>query len=132
MSEKNDKIKAIKRIIDRGYVRHDEIIPILKQIGMSHINPDEVSDLVRKYGYGERGVGTRLVNNAKALGDKIGGYISAALGAGLLAEIMAAKAFAGSLLEDKLQGFGDHLMYWLGLSSYPVKRLYRLLILPSS
>jgi hypothetical protein len=121
MTGDNDRTKVIEKIINNGYIRHDEIIPVLNQAGMSQINPDEVSDLVRRHRYGgRRGPIVRLTAAAKNLGDKIGGYVSAAIGAGLLAEIMAAKVFAGSLLDDKLQGFGDHFLYWLGLKSVEI------------
>ena len=63
---------------------------------------------------GEVGRGTKQVL------DKIGSYAAAILGAGVTAEIIATRKFSDSLIGDKLQGFGDNFLYWLGLKKIEI------------
>ncbi len=116
MKSYDDRVKSIEKIIKSGYVRHDEIEPALEKAGLDLIKPDEISDLVRKHKY--RGgwlAESRAGRGVKKIGDKIGTYVSVVLGAAIVAEMMAAAAFADSLIGEKIQGFGQHLLFWLGL-----------------
>ncbi len=116
MKSYDDRVKSIEKIIKSGYVRHDEIEPALEKAGLDLIKPDEISDLVRKHKY--RGgwlAENRAGRGVKKIGDKIGTYVSVVLGAAIVAEMMAASAFADSLIGEKIQGFGEHLLFWLGL-----------------
>jgi hypothetical protein len=116
MESYDNRVKSVEKIIKSGYVRHDEIEPALKRAGLDLIKPDEISDLVRKHKY--RGgwlAEGRVGRGVKRIGDKIGTYVSVVLGAAVVAEMMAAAAFADSLIGEKIQGFGEHLLFWLGL-----------------
>ena len=121
MADYEDRVKSVEEIIRSGYIRHDEIAPALEKAGLTQIPPDDISDLVKKYKYNKswwaRG---KIAGSIKGIVDKIGSYASAIIGAGVIAEIVAAREFADSLIGDKLQGFGDNLLYWLGLKTIPV------------
>jgi hypothetical protein len=118
MANYDDRVKSIEKIIKSGYVRHDEIVPALQKSGLSQIEPDDVSDLVKIHKY--RATKLKIAKSGKSIVDKIGGYISAIVMAGVAAEIVAARKFADSLIGDKLQGFGENLKYWLGLKKIEI------------
>ena len=121
MESYDNRAKSIEKIIKSGYVRHDEIQPALEKAGLDLIKPDEISDLVRKHKY--RGgwlAEKRAGRGVKRIGDKIGTYVSVVLGAAVVAEMMAAAAFADSLIGEKIQGFGEHLLFWLGLKKVEI------------
>ena len=121
MKSYDNRVKSIEKIIRNGYVRHDEIEPALKNAGLDLIKPDEISELVRKHKY--RGgwlAQGRAGRGVKKIGDKIGTYVSVVLGAAIVAEIMAAAAFADSLIGEKIQGFGEHLLFWLGMKKIEI------------
>ncbi len=121
MKSYDNRVKSIEKIIKSGYVRHDEIQPALKNAGLDLIKPDEISELVRKHKY--RGgwlAEGRVGRGVKRVGDKIGTYVSVILGAAIVAEMMAAAAFADSLIGEKIQGFGEHLLFWLGLKKVEI------------
>ena len=121
MADHDSRVEIIERIIKSGAVRHDKIKPILEKAGMSQINSDDISELVQVHKYlrtwWSRG---RLGRGAKNIADRIGSYVSAVLGAGIIAEAMAAKEFASSIIGDKLQGFGDNLLFWIGAKKIEV------------
>jgi hypothetical protein len=121
MAENDSRMEIIERIIKRGDVRHDKIKPVLEKAGMSQISSDDVSELVRVHKYLQtRWTRGRLGRGAKNIADKIGSYVSAVLVAVIIAETMAAKEFAGSIIGDKLQGFGDNLLFWIGIKRIEV------------
>ena len=121
MASYEARVRSIEKIIGSGYVRHDQIRPALEKAGLSQIDPDEVSDLVKVHKYrGAWWARGKVIGGAKTAADKIGSYVSAVVGAGVVAEVMAAREFAGTLIGDKLQGFGDNLLYWLGLKSIEI------------
>lgn len=121
MKNYDEKIKSIERMIKKGYIRHDEISPALDAADLSQINPDDVSELVSidKYngGWWAR---SKVGKGIKGVLDKILSYASALLGATLMAEIVAARKFADSIIGEQLNGFGDHFLYWLGLKKIEV------------
>jgi hypothetical protein len=121
MADYDSRMEIIERIIKRGDVRHDKIKPVLEKAGMSQISSDDVSELVQVHKYlrtwWARG---RLRQGAKNIADKIGSYVSAVLVAVIIAETMAAKEFANSIIGDKLQGFGDNLLFWIGIKKIEV------------
>ena len=121
MPAHDPRIRTIEKIIRRGEVRHDRIEPALEKAGLSQVNSDDVSELVQIYKYlRTRWTRGRLGRGAKEVVDRIGSYASAILGAGVLAEAIAAKEFAGSLIGDKLQGFGDNLLFWFGIKKIEI------------
>lgn len=121
MKDYNEKVKSIERIIKRGYIRHDIINPALTEAGLSQIKPDDVSELVSIHKYkGGWWENNKLGSWIKGILDKIFSYTSAILGAAIVAEIVAARKFADSIIGDQLKGFGDHFLYWLGLKKIEV------------
>jgi len=121
MADYDVRAEAIEKIIRSGEVRHDKIKPVLEKAGMSQINSDDVSELVQAHKYlRTRWSRGRLGRGAKNIADKIGSYAAAVLGAGIVAEAMAAKEFASSIIGDKLQGFGDNLLFWIGIKKIEI------------
>jgi hypothetical protein len=121
MSNHDPRVKVIEKIIRGGEVRHDRIQPVLERAGLSQINSDDISELVKVYKYlRTRWTRGRLGRGARGIADKIGSYVSAVLGAGVVAEVMAAREFAGSLIGEKLQGFGDNFLFWLGIKKIEI------------
>ena len=122
MPEHDVRVKGIEKLVRRGYVRHDKIEPQLEKMGLTGmITPDDISTLVRKYKYGKAGwTGGKVGTWLKVVLDKIGSYVLAIVVAALIAESIASRQFAGSLLGDRLQGFGSHLMFWLGLKKVEI------------
>jgi len=121
MADHDARVGIIEKIIKKGEVRHDRIEPALKKAGLSQVDSDDVSELVQVHKYlRTRWARGRLGRGAKELADKIGSYASAILGAGVMAEAMAAREFAGSLIGEKLQGFGDNLLFWLGIKKIEI------------
>ena len=121
MADHDSRVEVIEKIIRSGEVRHDKIKPVLEKAGMSQINSDDVSELVQVHKYlRTRWSRGRLGRGVKNIADKIGSYASAVLGAGIVAEAMAAKEFAGSIIGDKLQGFGDNLLFWIGIKKIEI------------
>ena len=115
------KIQIIKNIIKRGILQHQEILSQLYQADLAQIDSDEVIRLVLLYKYNIAiGIGNKILKAIWSFLNKIGAYISAILGAVVVAEIIAAKAFSGSLLEEKLQGIGAHFLYWLGIKKIQI------------
>jgi hypothetical protein len=116
MIELDPRIKVVEKIIKGGEVRHDRIRPVLDRGGLSQVDSDEVSELVRIHGYLKtRWARGKLGRRIREIVDKLGSYVSAIIAAGIIAEAMAAREFAGSLVGDRLQGFGDNFLFWLGL-----------------
>jgi hypothetical protein len=121
MVDRDPRIETIEKIIKRGEVRHDRIKPALERAGLSQVNSDEVSELVKVHKYiRTRWARGKLGCGVKEFVDKLGSYVSAALGGGVIAEMVAAKEFAGSLLGEKLQGFGDNFLFWLGIKKVEI------------
>ncbi|MFC1713332.1 hypothetical protein ACFL6S_06685 [Candidatus Poribacteria bacterium] len=121
MADNDPRIKVIEKIIKSGEVRHDRIKPALDRAGLSQMDSDDVSELVQVHKYLKtRWARVRLMREVRDLADKIGSYISAIIGAGVIAETMAAREFAGSLMGEKLQGFGDNFLFWLGIKKIEI------------
>jgi hypothetical protein len=121
MVNQDNEIKNIEKIIKRGQVRHDKIAPALQDAGLEHIDPDDISELVRRHKYGSGGwTRGKAAKGLKSVLDKIGSYVSIILFAAIVAEIVAAQRFADSIIGEKLEGFGDHLLYWLGIKKIEV------------
>ncbi|MBD3181823.1 hypothetical protein GF312_06000 [Candidatus Poribacteria bacterium] len=116
MAKVDPNVKSIEKIIKKGYVRHDKIQPELEKANLTNVNPDNVSELVKKYKYGSswwtRG---KIGRGIKTIVDKIGSYLSAVIVAALAAEFIAAREFANSLVDEQLSGFGDNLLFWMGM-----------------
>ncbi len=118
MSEKNKKVQVIKNMVIRGMVLNSEILPRLYQAEMNHLNPDDIVKMSISYKYGNRiGLGGKIVRSVWSVIDKILTFIISLIFAALFAELSAAKALAGSLIGDQLNGFGDHLLFWLNIKS---------------
>ena len=125
MPEQDPRVRVIEKIIRRGEVRHDRIEPALAEAGLSQVNPDDISELIQLYKYlRTRWTRGRLGRGTKEIADRAGSYASAILGAGVVAEVMAAREFAGSLIGDKLQGFGDNLLFWLGIKKIEIRGFF--------
>ena len=121
MADLDPRIEIIEKIIKRGEVRHDKIKPALEKAGLSQVNSDEVSELVKVHKYmRSRWTRGKLGRGVREFVDRLGSYISAALGAGVIAEAVAAREFASSLLGEKLQGFGDNFLFWLGIKKVEI------------
>ena len=121
MAAHDARAEVIEKIIRSGEVRHDKIKPVLEKAGMSQINSDDVSELVQVHKYlRTRWSRGRLGRGVKNIADKIGSYAAAVLGAGIVAEAMAAKEFASSIIGEKLQGFGDNLLFWIGIKKIEI------------
>jgi hypothetical protein len=124
MVDHDSRVEVMERIIKSGEVRHDKIKPVLEKAGMSQINSDDVSELVQVHKYlRTRWSRGRLGRGVKNIADKIGSYVSAILGAGIIAETMASKEFANSIIGEKLQGFGDNLLFWIGVKKIEISGL---------
>ncbi len=121
MAVQDPRMRAIEKIIKAGEVRHDKIDPALEKAGLSQVESDEVSELVQVHKYRRtRWTKGKLGRGARNLADKIGSYASAIIGSGVIAETMAAREFSGSLIGDKLQGFGDNFLFWLGMKKIEI------------
>ena len=75
MIELDPRIKAIEKIIKGGEVRHDRIKPALERAGLSQVDSDEVSELVRVHGYLKtRWARGKLGRGIREIVDKLGSY----------------------------------------------------------
>ena len=121
MADHDPRIKIIEKIIKSGEVRHDRIKPALDRAGLSQVDSDEVSELVRVHKYLKtRWASGKVMREVRNLADKIGSYASAIIAAGVMAEVIAAREFAGSLIGEKLQGFGNNFLFWLGMKKIEI------------
>ena len=122
MAEKNKKVQIVKNMVIRGMVLHSEILPRLYRAELNHINPDEITKLSIQYKYGNRiGFGGKIVKSVWSIIDKIITIIITLISGALFAEFAATKALAGSLIGDKLNGFGQHLLFWLNIK--PIEQI---------
>lgn len=118
MAEPNKNVQIIKNMVIRGMVLHSEILPRLYKAELSQINPDDVVQMSIRYKFGNRiGLGGKIVKSVWGFFDKILSVIAALVFGALFAEFAAAKALAGSLIGDKLNSFGDHILFWLNVKS---------------
>lgn len=114
-------VKKVRYAIDNGCITHREITEVLAGID-SRLDPktqlvlhDEISSLARQYTFRYRlGFAGRMIQAGKDVLWKALCLVAVVLGSAVGAEFKAAKAFAGTLLEGKLTGFGDHFLYWIG------------------
>lgn len=121
MATGNGKVQSVQKIVKRGEVKHAQIQPQLQQQGLGKLDPDAIAELTLKYVHNVNpGAAGKLIKQARRLGDKVGGYVAAIVGGAIVAETMATRELSGTLIDDKLQGFGDHLKYWLGMKSVEV------------
>ena len=121
MTNENEKTRALMNIIKRGSIRHGEILTSLYKAELNQVDADEVIILIVRYKYGvPMGTIGKILNGGKLIIDRIATYASAILGALVLAEIIAIKEFTGSLLEDKLKGIGDNLLFWIGIKKIQI------------
>lgn len=118
MVEQNKKVQIIKNMVIRGMVLHSEILPRLYKAELSQVNPDDIVQMSIKYKFGNKiGLGGKIVKSVWGFIDKILSVIITLIFGVLFAEFAAAKALAGSLIGDKLNSFGDHLLFWLNIKS---------------
>lgn len=122
MAENNINVQIIKNMVIRGMVLHSEILPRLYKAGLNHINPDSIIKLSIRYKYSNRiGFGGKIVKNVWSIIDKILTIIITLISGILFAEFAAAKALSGSLIGNKLNGFGQHLLFWLNIK--PIEKV---------
>lgn len=117
MTDYEARVKNVEGIVKKGYIRHDEIDPALEKLGLAQISSDDISDLVKTHKYRQT---KNVIKGSKAVADKICSYISAILVGIIIAETMAAREFAGSLLAGKLEGFGENFLFWLGIKKIEI------------
>jgi hypothetical protein len=118
MIEQNRKVQIIKNMVIRGMVLHSEILPRLYKAELSQVNPDDIVKISIKHKFGNRiGLGGKIVKSVWDFIDRILSVIIVVISGALFAEFAAAKALAGSLIGDQLNGFGDHLLFWLNLKN---------------
>ncbi len=118
MNDENKRVQAIKNMVIRGLVQHSEIRPVLNKIECSQINPDEIVKLTLKYKFGNtKRVDSKINNGIWSIADKIITIIITVISGVVFAEVRTAKIFADSIIGDKLSGFGDNLLFWLGKKS---------------
>jgi len=124
---KNEGATRIRKAIDYGYVTNEEIS---KTIGTLEDRlgsdtkiklHDEVADASRYYTFDQSPnfIG-RLYRASKDIADKVVTGTAMVGGAAVGAQYQAAKAFAGTILQGKLTGSWDHLLYWLGKKTIEV------------
>jgi hypothetical protein len=122
MVDINKKVQIIKNMVIRGMILHSEILPRLYKAELNQINPDEIIKLSIKYKYGNRiGFGGKIVKSVWSIIDKVITFIITITCGILFAEYAAAKALSGSLIGDKLNGFGEHLLFWLNIK--PIEKV---------
>jgi len=115
MEDKKIKIKTIKNIVLRGMIRRSEIIPRLRAAQINENFADEVSEIVLEYksGYKKSFSGyffkkiSKLVNFVLTI-------IFSLVTAVLSAEFTVSRIISGSLLKNKLKGFLDNFLFWIG------------------
>ena len=122
MAEQNKKVQIIKNMVIRGMVLHSEILPRLYKAELNQINPDDIIKLSIRYKYGNRiGFGGKIVKSVWSIFDKILTVLITLICGALFAEFAAAKALSGSLIGEKLNGFGEHLLFWLNIK--PIEKI---------
>jgi hypothetical protein len=116
MKIQEEQIKCIKNIILRGFVAHSEIIPRLEHAGITRVNADQVANLVVKYKAGFiNSFVDRILRFLGSLVSNIFAFIFSICCAGVLAELTIAKIFSDTVIKSQINGFGDNLLFWLGI-----------------
>lgn len=116
--------KQIRYAIDKGYVTSKEIISTLgglekkldanQRIGLC----DDIASASRWYTLdGAPSFFGRLYLAGKDIIGKAAGIGAIVTGAAVGAQVQAAKALTGTLVADKLTGYYDSLLFWLGQKS---------------
>ncbi len=111
------KSKVINYIVKKGLVKHSEIIPLLNRADIQHIDPDDIVDLVKRCRFRARSGAEGFINLVKTSINRILSILIAFVTAVIFGELGAVKAFADTVINRQLKGFGDHILYWLGLKS---------------
>ena len=121
MVDEKTKLQTIKNMIIRGMILHTEIKPRLNEIGCGIINPDEIIKLSLKYKYGKtKSLKNKIANSTSILIDRLITILFSLITGIIFAEINAAKIFSETIIGEKLNGFGDNLLFWLGKKSIEV------------
>ncbi|MBI4448920.1 hypothetical protein HY641_02755 [Candidatus Woesearchaeota archaeon] len=118
----------VRCAIDNGCVTNKEISDALGGLEQ-RLDPatqiklhDKISDASRYWTLEgtKPGFIGRMYRAGKDVADKTANLATVVVGTALGAEYQAAKAFAGTILDGKLSGVGDHLQYWLGQKTVEV------------
>jgi hypothetical protein len=116
MKIQEEQVKCIKNMIIRGFVAHSEIIPRLEHAGITRVNADQIANLVVKYKAGFTSTFAERI--LKFLGNAVSNifaFIFSLCCAGVLAELTIAKIFSDTIIKSQINGFGDNLLFWLGI-----------------
>ena len=121
MVDEKTRLQTIKNMVIRGMILHTEIKPRLNEIECGIINPDEIVKLSLKYKYGNsKTLGNRITNKIGIISEKIIVILLSLFSGIISAEINAAKIYSKTIIGEKLNGFGDNLLFWLGKKSIEV------------
>lgn len=111
----NKKINVIKNLIIKGEVRHSEIISKLKSISVDESLSDKIAELSLEYKTGkEKGFIGIINKKISQLLNFFSTIITATVFAIIFAEVKISKIVSNTLLENKLNGFLDHFLFWIG------------------
>ncbi|MBI4862839.1 MAG: hypothetical protein HY815_21640 [Candidatus Riflebacteria bacterium] len=126
-SQNVNPLRQVRWAIDHGCTTHREIGEALAGLE-SHLDQetravllDEISSLARRYTFHHApGFAGRMVLAVRHVLWKAACMVVIVAGSAAGAEVQAAKAFAGTLLDGKLTGVGDHFLYWIGRKTITV------------